>query len=67
MDTDKEHQAVQHDDETMAKDTKDLGFIPTPKYLRYNPAEPFHFGLVLNCFFGFASTFSAWALKFLLD
>jgi hypothetical protein len=67
MDSDKEQQAIQHKDVTVMKDTKDLGFIPTPKYLRYNPTEPFHFGLVLNCFFGFASTFSALNVTLSLD
>lgn len=38
--------------------TKDFGFLPIPKHLRYNPAKPPHFGLLLNIAFGFASTFS---------
>lgn len=38
---------------------RDLGFLPIPLRLRYDPAKPFHFGLVLNVAFGFASTFSA--------
>lgn len=39
--------------------TTDLGFIPIPRRLRYHPDNPpFHFGLVLNISFGFASTFS---------
>ncbi|KAH7913381.1 major facilitator superfamily domain-containing protein [Hygrophoropsis aurantiaca] len=37
--------------------TRDFGFVPIPKRLRFNPEKPFHFGLVLNCSFGFASTF----------
>ena len=37
----------------------DFGFLPIPKRLRYDPDKPFHFGLVLNASFGFASTFSA--------
>ena len=37
---------------------KDFGFIPIPRHLRYNPTKPFHFGLLLNIGFGFASTFS---------
>ncbi|KAH9487202.1 Putative uncharacterized transporter YgaY [Psilocybe cubensis] len=37
--------------------TKDFGFLPIPKHLRYNPAKPPHFGLPLNIAFGFASTF----------
>ncbi|KAJ3486860.1 hypothetical protein NLJ89_g11771 [Agrocybe chaxingu] len=38
--------------------TKDLGLIPTPKHLRYDPARPPHFGIALNVAFGFASTFT---------
>jgi hypothetical protein len=38
--------------------TKDFGLIPIPKRLQYNPIEPFHFGILLNVSFGFASTFS---------
>lgn len=38
--------------------TKDFGFLPIPRHLRYNPAKPPHFGLALNIAFGFASTFS---------
>ena len=38
--------------------TKDFGFIPIPRHLRYDPSEPFHFGIALNVAFGFASTFS---------
>lgn len=37
---------------------KDFGFIPVPRYLRYDPAKPFHFGLLLNAAFGLFSTFS---------
>lgn len=37
----------------------DFGILPIPKRLRYDPDKPFHFGLVLNASFGFASTFSA--------
>lgn len=37
--------------------TTDFGFIPIPKSLRYNPDKPFHFGLLMNAAFGFASTF----------
>lgn len=36
----------------------DFGFLPTPRRLRYDPDKPFHFGLVLNAAFGFASTFT---------
>ncbi|KAG2114358.1 major facilitator superfamily domain-containing protein [Suillus discolor] len=38
--------------------TKDFGLIPIPKRLQYNPMEPFHFGILLNASFGFASTFT---------
>ena len=37
---------------------KDFGFMPVPRHLRYDPTKPFHFGLLLNIAFGFASTFS---------
>ncbi|KAH9828967.1 major facilitator superfamily domain-containing protein [Rhodofomes roseus] len=37
--------------------TKDLGFIPIPRRLRYDPERPVHFGLLLNATFGIASTF----------
>jgi len=38
--------------------TKDFGLIPIPKRLQYNPVKPYHFGILLNVFFGFASTCS---------
>ncbi|KAG1739409.1 major facilitator superfamily domain-containing protein [Suillus paluster] len=38
--------------------TKDFGLVPIPKRLQYNPTKPFHFGILLNASFGFASTFS---------
>ncbi|KII86487.1 hypothetical protein PLICRDRAFT_56185 [Plicaturopsis crispa FD-325 SS-3] len=38
--------------------TTDFGFIPIPPRLRYDKEKPFHFGLVLNVSFGFASTFT---------
>jgi len=38
--------------------TKDFGIIPIPRRLRHDPEKPFHFGVVLNLSFGFASTFS---------
>ncbi|KAJ3875326.1 MFS superfamily [Lentinula edodes] len=38
--------------------TTDFGLIPIPERLRYHPDKPpFHFGLLLNASFGFASTF----------
>ncbi|KAG9308523.1 major facilitator superfamily domain-containing protein [Chiua virens] len=36
----------------------DFGILPIPKRLRYDPGKPFHFGLLLNLSFGFASTFT---------
>jgi hypothetical protein len=39
--------------------TLDFGFLPIPKHLRYDPARPAHFGLLLNVVFGLATTFSA--------
>lgn len=41
-----------------AEFTKDFGIIPIPRRLRYYPGKTFHFGLLLNIAFGFASTFS---------
>lgn len=38
--------------------SKDFGFLPIPKRLRYDPDKPFQFGLVMNISFGFTSTFS---------
>ncbi|KNZ79011.1 Putative uncharacterized transporter ygaY [Termitomyces sp. J132] len=35
----------------------DFGIIPIPRRLCYDPTKPFHFDLVLNVSFGFASTF----------
>ncbi|KAJ7258786.1 major facilitator superfamily domain-containing protein [Mycena haematopus] len=37
--------------------THDFGFLPIPRRLQYDPQKPFHFGLLLNVLFGFASTF----------
>ena len=36
----------------------DFGFLHIPERLRYHPDRPFYFGLLLNIFFGIASTFS---------
>jgi len=44
--------------------SKDFGFIPIPRHLQYDPTKPFHFGLLLNIAFGFASTFSEYSLPF---
>ncbi|KIJ14980.1 Drug:H+ antiporter-1 family protein [Paxillus involutus ATCC 200175] len=45
------------EDERLVPST-DFGFLPVPKRLRYDPNKPFHFGLLLNASFGFASTFT---------
>ncbi|KAI0632369.1 MFS general substrate transporter [Trametes polyzona] len=37
--------------------TKDLGFLPIPKSLQYDPEHPAHFGWAMNATFGIASTF----------
>jgi hypothetical protein len=37
---------------------RDLGFLPIPPHLRYDPEAPPHFGLSMNILFGLASTFS---------
>ena len=37
----------------------DFGILPIPKSLRCDPDRPFHFGLLLNVSFVFASTFGA--------
>lgn len=44
--------------EILPKLRKDFGFVPVPRHLQYDPTKPFHFGLLLNVAFGFASTFS---------
>ncbi|KAJ8495256.1 hypothetical protein ONZ51_g1790 [Trametes cubensis] len=36
---------------------RDLGFLPVPRRLRYDPERPAHYGLALNAAFCFASTF----------
>uniref|UniRef100_A0A8H8CS17 Major facilitator superfamily (MFS) profile domain-containing protein n=1 Tax=Psilocybe cubensis TaxID=181762 RepID=A0A8H8CS17_PSICU len=38
--------------------TKEFGFLPIPRHLRYDPSKPPHFGLLLNIAFAFASTFT---------
>ncbi|KAI0662108.1 major facilitator superfamily domain-containing protein [Cubamyces menziesii] len=37
--------------------SRDLGFLPVPRRLRYDPERPAHYGLALNAAFCFASTF----------
>ncbi|KAJ7585456.1 MFS superfamily [Mycena floridula] len=44
--------------EEAASPTTDFGLILIPKHLRYDPAKPFHFGLVMNIAFGMISTFT---------
>ncbi|KAL0064261.1 hypothetical protein AAF712_008846 [Marasmius tenuissimus] len=34
---------------------RDFGLIPIPRRLRYDPQKPFHFGIVLQIAFGFAT------------
>ena len=36
---------------------QELGFLPTPSHLRYNPEKPFKWTLTLNIVFGIASIF----------
>ena len=58
-DLDKRLEQSQSDDaDAEIISTKDFGFIPIPRHLRYDPKKAFHFGLFLNIGFGFASTFS---------
>ncbi|KAF9462861.1 major facilitator superfamily domain-containing protein [Collybia nuda] len=38
--------------------TMDFGLVPIPRRLRHDPSKPFHFGIVMNVAFGFASTFT---------
>ncbi|KAI0056375.1 MFS general substrate transporter [Artomyces pyxidatus] len=37
--------------------TKDFGFLPIPRRLRYDPEHPAKFGLLLNVVFGISGTF----------
>ncbi|KAJ3999822.1 MFS superfamily [Lentinula boryana] len=45
-------------EKTTITSPKDFGFLPVPKRLRYDPDNPFHFGMFLNILFGVTSTFS---------
>lgn len=45
--------------DTQQQRNRDFGILPIPRHLRYDPAKPFHFGMVLNIAFAFISTFSA--------
>ena len=49
---------VSGDQATKRPTPKDLGFLPIPTRLRYDPDKPFHFGTLMNVAFGFGSTFS---------
>lgn len=49
--------APKSDQGTFILITKDLGLLPIPRRLRYDPNRPAHFGLLLNATFGFTSTF----------
>ncbi|EIW81522.1 hypothetical protein CONPUDRAFT_124654 [Coniophora puteana RWD-64-598 SS2] len=49
--------AGQDHDDAEKYPTRDFGLIPIPPRLRYHPDKPFHFGLLMNMSFGFASTF----------
>ncbi|KAF8838919.1 MFS general substrate transporter, partial [Paxillus ammoniavirescens] len=51
-----EPRAVTVEDTRCIVPSADFGFLPIPKRLRYDPDEPFYFGLLLNASFGFAST-----------
>jgi hypothetical protein len=53
-----EPRAVTAEDARCIVPSTDFGFLPIPKRLRYDPDEPFYFGLLLNAPFGFASTLS---------
>ncbi|KAK1219523.1 hypothetical protein PQX77_017758 [Marasmius sp. AFHP31] len=44
--------------ETAGQHTRDFGLIPIPRRLQYDPQKPFHFGIMLQVAFGFASTFT---------
>ncbi|TDL13142.1 hypothetical protein BD410DRAFT_847302 [Rickenella mellea] len=43
---------------------RDFGFLPIPKHLRYDPARPFQFTMLLNITFGFGSTFTVMNLYY---
>ena len=40
-------------DHTPPQRTKDFGFIPIPRWRRYDPAKPFQFSMFLNYIFAF--------------
>ena len=46
-----------------AEETKvNFGFLPIPKNCRVSATKPFKFNLAINILFGFASTFTVFAL-----
>ncbi|OBZ71091.1 putative uncharacterized transporter YgaY [Grifola frondosa] len=49
--------ASEQAEDKVSHHNKDLGFLPVPKHLRYDPEHPAHFGLLMNVTFGIASTF----------
>ncbi|TFY65916.1 hypothetical protein EVG20_g5182 [Dentipellis fragilis] len=51
----KSEKVVHHQD--FVEYSKDWGFLPIPKHLRYHPDKKVHFGVLLNAVFGAASTF----------
>lgn len=46
-----------HHDTTSAQFAKDFNIVPIPLRLRYHEGKPFPFGILLNAWFGVASTF----------
>ena len=42
-----------------------LGFLPIPKRLRYDPDKPFYFGTFLNVFFGVCTTMGKPNLRYM--
>ncbi|GAA6028418.1 hypothetical protein JCM8097_007021 [Rhodosporidiobolus ruineniae] len=49
---------LEEEPERVRGGTKDFDVLPIPKRLQYDSANPPHFGLLLNAFFGFAATFT---------
>ncbi|KAI0055869.1 MFS general substrate transporter, partial [Artomyces pyxidatus] len=49
--------ATSRNSTTNAGGFTNFGFLPIPKNLRYDPAHPAHFGLLLNVVFGISATF----------
>lgn len=42
---------------------RDFGCLPVPSWLRYDPKNPFYFGVGMNAAFGIGATFSRYHLK----